>query len=175
MAGTQMKPFEIREATEDDAERLHQFMARLVSERLPVLYERAGPPSVEEERAFVRRVCEAPGGVIFVATSGQRIVGLLDFTRERRLQAAHGGQLGMSVASDYRRQGVGTALLAAMIEWARVHGISRLELQVFETNAAAIQLYEAMGFQNEGRRREAAMVGGKKIDVLLMARLSGEV
>jgi len=35
-----MKDFEIREATEADAELLHQFMADLVSERLPVLYER---------------------------------------------------------------------------------------------------------------------------------------
>jgi RimJ/RimL family protein N-acetyltransferase len=79
-----------------------------------------------------------------------------------------------SVASEYRRQGVGTALLEALTGWCRSNGASRLELQVCETNGAAIRLYERMGFEEERRRRKAAVIDGEKIDVLLMARVSAE-
>jgi RimJ/RimL family protein N-acetyltransferase len=167
-----MKSFEIREATESDAEGLHHFMARLVAERLPVLFDRSDPPSIDEEREFVSRIHEPPGGVIFVAVSGEMIVGLLDFHREKRSQAAHGGQFGMSVASEQRRKGVGAALLEALIAWVGDNSVTRLELQVFETNRPAIRLYERTGFQIEGRRRKAVVVRGRAIDVLLMARMS---
>jgi RimJ/RimL family protein N-acetyltransferase len=164
-----MNDFEIREATEADAERLHLFMADLVSERLPFLYERAAPPTVDEERAFVRIVRENPGSVVLVAVSGERIVGLLDFLREPRAQEAHGGRLGVSVARAWRGRGIGSALLRALIARAPRTGIFRLELQVFENNPGAIRLYERVGFVHEGRRRGAVVVDGRRIDVLLMA------
>jgi RimJ/RimL family protein N-acetyltransferase len=164
-----MLDFEIREAAEADADALHRYMEGIVSERLPVLYDRPKPPSIEEEREFVRAIREVPGSVLLVATQGQEVIGVLDFHREKRPQAAHGGQFGMSVASGYRGQGVGTALLAMLIARAPSAGISRLELQVFENNHGAIRLYERVGFQHEGRRRRAAIVGGVKIDLLLMA------
>lgn len=165
----QRTDLEIREATEEDAELLHLFMADLVSERLPGLYERAAPPTIDQEREFIRSIRESTG-VIFVALCGGRIVGLLDFHREKRPQSAHGGIFGMSVARERRGQGVGTALLATLVAWAHRAGVSRLELQVFENNLGAIRLYERMGFQQEGRRRGAVVVGDKKIDILLMAR-----
>jgi RimJ/RimL family protein N-acetyltransferase len=167
----EMKVFEIREATEEDAGRLQEFVAGVISERLPVLLEKSSPPSIDQERDFIRRVLE-PGGVILVATIGDRIVGLLDFHREKRPQAAHGGGFGMSVAKEYRRQGIGSALLEALIAWAQSRSVWRLELEVFESNDRAIRLYEKMGFQLEGRRRKAVVVGNERLDVLLMARLS---
>jgi RimJ/RimL family protein N-acetyltransferase len=162
--------FQIREATEADAESLHDFMAALVSERLAVLYERPAPPTIQEERDFIRSIREQPGSVHLVAKNGLVLAGTLDFHRDKRPQASHGGAFGMSVAREYRGSGVGKALLEALIAWAPGAGISRLELQVFENNVAAIHLYERMGFLQEGRRRRAVVVGGKKLDVLLMAR-----
>jgi RimJ/RimL family protein N-acetyltransferase len=168
-----MKEYQIREATEADAERLQAFVAALISERLPVLFEKSSPPSIDQEREFIRRVLE-PGGVILVASIGDRIVGLLDFHREKRPQAAHGGGFGMSVAREYRHRGIGSALLEALIAWARSNSVRRLELEVFESNDRAIRLYERMGFQVEGRRRKAVVVAGKRLDVLLMARVSAD-
>ena len=125
----------------------------------------------DEERGWVRGTREA-GGIIFVATSNERIVGLLNFHRDKRPQASHGGQLGMSVAGDHRRQGVGRALLEALIAWARSNAVTRIELEVFEFNVPAIRLYEQMGFQIEGRRQKSVVVAQKLIDVLMMARIS---
>jgi RimJ/RimL family protein N-acetyltransferase/catechol 2,3-dioxygenase-like lactoylglutathione lyase family enzyme len=162
--------FQIRQAVEGDAEAMHRYMARLVAERLPTLYRRPAPPSVAEEREFIRSAREASGSMIFVAALGSEIIGLLDFHAERKAQAAHGGEFGMSVAREQRGKAVGSGLLGALITWAPSAGISRLQLQVFENNPGAIRLYERLGFRHEGRRRGAVLVDGRKIDVLIMAR-----
>jgi RimJ/RimL family protein N-acetyltransferase len=47
---------------------------------------------------------------------------------------------------------VGSALVAAAIEWARAQGMHKLSLGVFPHNAAAIALYRKFGFVDEGRR-----------------------
>ena len=58
----------------------------------------------------------------------------------------------MAVAREWRGRGVGSALLAAVIEWARERGLHKLSLGVFAHNAAAIALYRKFGFVEEGRR-----------------------
>lgn len=59
----------------------------------------------------------------------------------------------MAVRADARRQGTGTALLRAVRAWAAEHGARRLCLEVRAGNAAAICLYERLGFSQEGKRR----------------------
>jgi RimJ/RimL family protein N-acetyltransferase len=62
------------------------------------------------------------------------------------------GEIGMAVARDWRGRGVGSALLAAAIQWARENGLHKLILGVFPHNVAAIALYRKHGFVEEGRR-----------------------
>lgn len=161
----------IRHAVASDATALHDFMVGIVAERLPVLYERAAAPSVDEEREFIERFAGASRSALFVAAIGDRVVGVLDFHGHKRAQAAHGGAFGMSVSAEERGKGVGRALLQALVDWAPAVGLSRLELEVFATNARAIALYGAMGFQLEGTRRGAVVVNGQAVDVLVMSRL----
>jgi len=62
------------------------------------------------------------------------------------------GEIGMLVAREWRGRGVGSALLAAAIEWARERGLHKLSLGVFAHNAAGLALYRKYGFVEEGRR-----------------------
>ncbi len=61
------------------------------------------------------------------------------------------GEIGMMVAADWRGRGVGTALVAAAVEWARARGLHKLALSVFPHNDVAIALYRKFGFVEEGR------------------------
>lgn len=85
---------------------------------------------------------------------------------------AHVARIGMGLHDDYHRRGIGSALLAAIIDAAdNWHDIRRLELEVFADNAAAIRLYRKFGFQEEGLLRGYAYRNGTYADALLMARL----
>ena len=59
----------------------------------------------------------------------------------------------VAVAPDARRQGVGAALVAALIELAEALRLAFVTLEARASNDAAIRLYERFGFQPVGRRK----------------------
>ncbi len=58
--------------------------------------------------------------------------------------------ISMWVAPEVRGQGVGEALIDAVVEWARAGGARRLLLDVGDHNRPAIALYARMGFEPNG-------------------------
>lgn len=58
--------------------------------------------------------------------------------------------ISMWVAPEVRGQGVGEALIDAVVEWARASGARRLLLDVGDHNRPAIDLYARMGFEPNG-------------------------
>ena len=65
-----------------------------------------------------------------------------------------GNVLNIAVHPMYRRQGVGRALLNALIAKAGSQNLAFLTLEVRESNKAAISLYEKLGFTRVGIRRD---------------------
>ena len=59
-------------------------------------------------------------------------------------------ELALAVAADWRGRGVGTALLAALLDAARTAGFAAVSLSVEPTNPA-VRLYEYHGFIRVGR------------------------
>jgi ribosomal protein S18 acetylase RimI-like enzyme len=57
----------------------------------------------------------------------------------------------VTVDDRYRRQGLATAVMAALGAWARAGGGSSCVLQVAASNAPAIALYERLGFTEHHR------------------------
>lgn len=86
------------------------------------------------------------------------------------LQSRRGlGDLGMAVAAGWRGRGVGTALMAAAVEWARVQGLYKLTLQLWPHNRAALRLYQKFGFQEEGHLiRHYRRRNGELWDAIIM-------
>jgi RimJ/RimL family protein N-acetyltransferase len=105
---------------------------------------------------------------LLVAVAGDDVVGLVHVDA-----SSHGfGELGMLVARAWRGRGVGTALVAAAIEWARAEGLHKLSLSVFAHNAAAIALYRKSGFVEEGRRvKQFRRASGELWDAIDMGLL----
>lgn len=89
-----------------------------------------------------------------------------------QLRRRHALYLGLSVASAAQGRGVGSALMAAMCDYAdRWVAALRVELTVFVDNERAIGLYRKFGFETEGRLRAYALRDGQYVDVFTMARL----
>jgi RimJ/RimL family protein N-acetyltransferase len=162
----------IRTATVDDAEALRGYATKLFAERPPGIFERPAP-TVDDEIAFIRSHLEPAGAELFIAEDDGRIVGNLGVTPGGLPQEAHVGTVGVSVDSDYRGHGIATAMFEALFAWAPGAGISRLQLYSFANNPRAAALYRRLGFEDEGLLREAVLVDGEFVDVLLLAKLLG--
>lgn len=113
----------------------------------------------------------ALGHAQFVAVEADKVVGWCDILPNPRPGFQHSGSVGMGVLREWRGQGLGEALLAACIEKASAKGLTRIELEVYTDNAAAIALYRKLGFVEEGLKRRARILDGRTQDLLVMARL----
>ncbi len=60
--------------------------------------------------------------------------------------------MNLAVLPEFRRQGIGKALLTNMISALGERGVIQISLEVRPSNASAVSLYEKMGFVQVGRR-----------------------
>ncbi len=161
----------IREATYKDARIVLVFLQSIMGEELPVILSRDKLPTLVEEVAWIESFRREPHSKLFVAEKDERILGLIEFQAHNAKETHHGGTFGMTVIKDVRGQGIGTALLQTLLDWAtRQSKVKRVELEVFSNNTGAIALYEKFGFVHEGARKGAIHIEKEPIDLILMAR-----
>jgi len=154
---------EVRPLREDDIERLLDLIEVVAAERRwiatqpPVDREKRGEwlrEGLGDERVLAL-VAEADGDLVGELGARFAPYGVVDF--------------GMLVAPAWRGRGVGGALLAGCVDWARRVGAHKVGLQVFPHNEAAIALYRKHGFVEEGRlRRHYRRLDGAIYDAIIM-------
>jgi len=128
-------------------------------------------PSAEVWR---KRLAEPPEGLFsLLACVENEVVGQLGLhTLPNNPRRRHAGQIGMAVRDDWQGRGAGTALMRAAVDLAdRWLNLSRLELEVFTDNEAAIRVYKKFGFTIEGTLIRFAYRDGQYVDTYYMARL----
>jgi len=96
------------------------------------------------------------------------IRGHIDLHGGRLPSEFHRAMLGMGVERGARGRGVGRALLATAIAWARNAELAWLDLGVFAHNQRARALYAAVGFVEVGVTRDRFRVDGLVIDDVAM-------
>jgi L-phenylalanine/L-methionine N-acetyltransferase len=129
------------------------------------------------EAMWKKRIEEMPVGpttaeLFIVAERGGEVVGNAGVHPLQHVRRRHAAGIGMAVAKQAQGHGVGTALMAAIVDWADNWAqLLRLELTVYTDNAAAQVLYRKFGFEVEGTHRAYAIRNGVYVDTLAMARL----
>jgi len=162
----------VRTATLDDVAELRDYAEALYAERLPGIFRRE-PPTLEQEAEYVRSYLEPDNSTLLVAEADGRIVGLLGLKGESFEEESHVGTFGISVARGARGEGVGTAMIEALLAWAPKHGITRIQGFAWANNPGSIRLYERLGFEREGVCRRAIRTDGAYVDVVTVAMLLG--
>ena len=81
-------------------------------------------------------------------------------------------EVGIYVAARARGQGVGRALMGALVAASEAEGIWTLQSAVFPENAATLALHAAFGFREVGRRERIGKHRGVWRDTLLLERRS---
>jgi len=129
------------------------------------------------EEAWAKRLAEGlaatTADVLLVAERDGELIGAAGLNGvSGHVRRRHAMALGLHVAPQSQRQGVGSALMAALCDYAnRWAGVLRLELLVYADNETAIRLYRKFGFEVEGRLRAHALRDGVYVDSLAMGRL----
>jgi putative acetyltransferase len=121
-----------------------------------------------------RRLSENTQSVYtLVGIIDERIVGMVSVvTFPERPRRKHVGVIAVCVDGDWQGKGVGAALMRAIVDLAdNWLNLTRLELEVYADNEAAIHLYERFGFEVEGILRRHAFRDGEYVDSKVMGRL----
>jgi diamine N-acetyltransferase len=160
----------VRLATLDDAgviERQTSSVQQFHGKALPMMFK---PPSADlfppEKLAAL---IQDPNSILAVAETGGKVVGHIYgevATRaedEFRQADSYLYICQIGVDDDARRQGVGTALIAFVQDWARAFGLTALQLDHWAFNTRARDFFEACGFSPMKVTMRQALQGDQSV------------
>lgn len=162
----------LRPARPRDARSFLVFWRAVVAEERYVRSEVVSMPVSVYRRRFRGSWTERQAQV--VALDGDRVVGHVHVQREGHPVTRHVATLGIAVAADRRRRGIGAALMSEAFRWARSVGVEKIMLSVYPHNRAAIALYRRSGFVEEGRLVGHSRKSSGYEDEILMSAWIGE-
>lgn len=161
---------EIREARIEDAASIVQVMQDAEASGYMLFAPGERQMTVQEMQTFVEKMPKLTSSAFIVANNPD-VIGYMMIKGERLMRTSHRASIAIGVHSKSRGQGVGQALITYAIEWAKQKGLHRLELTVIAHNERAIHLYEKLGFEVEGVKRDALYIDGAFVDELYMSKL----
>ena len=141
-----MSKLKIRQATASDIPAMNELF------RKDLGYEECRLEIVEKQFAGLDNSREA----VFLAEAGDdsgHIAGVIHVEKYNVLYfPTMANILGLAVAADFRRQGIGSALLKQAEEWARENGASSMRLNSGESRKQAHEFYRAQGYIDDKKQ-----------------------
>ena len=120
--------------------------------------------SAEAREAQLREELVGPGARLRAARLGEEVVGYALFWHV----ADEVHLLNVAVSPDHRRKGLGRALVAELVRYAREHAAVKIFLEVRVSNVPAITLYESVGFERLDVRKRYYADGEDGLDMMLV-------
>jgi RimJ/RimL family protein N-acetyltransferase len=106
---------------------------------------------------------------VWVALQEGEIIGHIDLRSRPEAHARHRCLLGMGVQRAVRRNGLGGALVATAVAWAREQGLEWVDLEVLAGNAPARALYRKCGFVQTGEIADLFRIDGESLGYVFMS------
>lgn len=110
-----------------------------------------------------------------VFRDGSRLAGWAALSRvSARACYAGVAEVSVYVGDAFRGRGIGSQLLASLVQQSAAQGIWTLQASIFPENEASVRVHQRHGFRIVGRRERIAQQNGVWRDTLLMERRSAK-
>jgi L-amino acid N-acyltransferase YncA len=165
---------QIRDATEADLPAITAIYAHHVRTGTGTFEE--VPPDEAEMAARLARVRGAGWAWLVAEAHEGTILGFAYFAQFRDRSAYRfTAEDAIYVRDDVRGQGVGKALVAALLERAEAAGFRQIFAVIGDAeNAGSVGLHASLGFRQAGVLKAAGIKFGQWLDVVIMQRSLGE-
>lgn len=164
------KPLLIRYLDKDDTQVLLDYINTLSKEQTFIRFQ-GELLTLEEEQKFVDKNLkniEEGTTVQLLAFADGKLIGVSGVYMLEKVEK-HNGLFGISLASGFRGEGIGTILMEKVLEEAKhLTGIKIIILNMFGPNEVAKRLYEKMGFIEYGRLPKGIVYKGEFVDYVYM-------
>lgn len=158
----------LRLATLDDAEGIRSiYNVEVLTSTVTFDLE---PRSLDDQRQWLRARSGAHAVVVAEGDDGLAGFGSLSPYRDRPAYRTT-VEDSVYVHRDHQGEGVGRALLGALVELAADHGFHAVMARVVGGHEASIGLHRALGFEVVGTEREVGRKFGRWLDVVVMQKL----
>lgn len=125
---------------------------------------------LEGTQQFIKYVIEKNYAQYFLVLNDE-VKGWCDIIPKNIPEFSHVGVLGMGLLPEFRGKGFGKKLLEITLKHAKnINNIEKIELNVFESNKNAINLYKKIGFTEEGKRIKSRKIDGIYDNEILMGK-----
>ena len=168
----------IRYPEMSDLKEVWRYANALSQERTFVLFQ-GERISLKDEREWLVGCIERnrkKEGVTLLVSTGQNIIGICNIQAKKKKIHKHIGDLGISVAKDFRGEGIGWLLMISVLEEVKkkLKYLKIVTLAVFEENKMARTMYKKIGFKEIGVLPASLRYrGGYSNEVLMYKEMKG--
>lgn len=166
----------IRYIQKGDAELMWEYINTLSKEKTYIMFQ-GKKISLTEERKYLKeqlRKLRNKETVQLLAFCKHKLIGVSDVIMgDEKTSMPHIGIFGLTIAKDFRGEGIGKILMENVIQEA-INNISKLKmlkLTVFDNNHVAKKLYKQSGFMEYGLLPDGLLSKGEYIDEVFMYKI----
>ena len=160
--------FVIERARPEEAAALLDYLKIVGGETDNLSFGAEGVPlGLEAEQDYLRAQCGSSDNAQYFAKADGEIIGTASLNRNHN-RMSHRGVFGISLKKAWWGSGAASALMEAILDFAKENGFEQLNLEVRSSNARAIHLYEKYGFRKLCTFPHFFKINGEYIDFDLM-------
>lgn len=172
---TDAGPVTIRPARQEDMEGVVEIIRQVTAAGTYIRAETVAE-AIDRESALLRHgdgrrtfFVATDGSGADDETGGENVVGWVHIDALVGEKLSHTAELTVGVVEARRRQGIGRALIAHALDWAREAGYRKIYQTLPATNDGAIALLEREGWEQEATHRDHYRIGEEYVDEVLLA------